>query len=376
MSSNAAEVFVYTGEGGVVVPQDVVRVRVDPSVMSIPAQAFFGRNKLTEVELCEGIVEIGEESFAGCRHSITKINIPNSLRRICDHAFFLSLGAQIRLHDGIESIGCGAFAGCNFTNFRVPILITVIPQRMLHDSTSIFSVEISEEITEIGTYAFSYCYCLRNVAFPPDADVNIGIFGRQSITEQYDLHQPFDSIAELISELKYRFDRLPIHNIVYYQSYNLGVLQHLIAAINLRSGQRRTLRSKLDLTGNQQDCLGMTPLHILACSSVHDLEVYRLIVGNYPTNLVTEDRWGALPLLYAFWGAAPTEIIQFMLESYQSFYPDYEFNWTMMVETMGRFDTPKESFENLLHVRQMMFPEQPIDWGYLLDKFVRPLNAT
>jgi hypothetical protein len=150
------------------------------------------------------------------------------------------------------------------------------------------------------------------------------------------------------------------------------VLQRHLAAINLRSGLRRTLRSKLDPTGNQQDCLGMTPLHILACSSIHDLEVYHVIVENYPANLITEDRWGALPLLYAFWGAAPTEIIQFLLKSYQALYPNYEFNWTMMVETMERTDTPKERIENLLLVRQMHFPEQPIDWEYLLDKFAEP----
>jgi hypothetical protein len=97
--------------------------------------------------------------------------------------------------------------------------------------------------------------------------------------------------------------------------------------------------------------------------------VYRLIVENYPANLITKDRWGAVPLLYAFWGAAPSEIIQFLLESYQSLYPDHDFNCTMMVETMGRTDTPKESIENLLQVKQMHFPEQPIDWEYLLDKF-------
>jgi hypothetical protein len=147
------------------------------------------------------------------------------------------------------------------------------------------------------------------------------------------------------------------------------MLQRLIDAMNTRSGQSQTLRSKLNPTGNQQDCLGMTPLHILACSSVHNLEMYRLIVEKYPTNLVTEDRWGALPLLYAFWGAAPAEIIQFLLESYQALYPGYEFNWTMMVETMGMCDTPKENIENLLRVKQMHFPEQPIDWEYLLDEF-------
>jgi hypothetical protein len=46
-----AEVFVYTGEVGAVVPQDVVRVRIDPSVTSIPDNAFDQRKCLTEVEL-------------------------------------------------------------------------------------------------------------------------------------------------------------------------------------------------------------------------------------------------------------------------------------------------------------------------------------
>jgi hypothetical protein len=118
----------------------------------------------------------------------------------------------------------------------------------------------------------------------------------------------------------------------------------------------------------------MTPLHILACSSVHNLEVYRVIVENYPANLVTEDRWGALPLLYAFWGAAPTEIILFLLESYKSLYPGFEFNWTMMVETIGRTDIPKQRIENLLCVKQIHFPDQPLDWGYLLNEFAQSFN--
>jgi hypothetical protein len=68
MSSNAAdaEVFIYTGPGGASIPRDVVRVRVDPSVTSIPVRAFHQRKKLAEVELCEGLVEIGEYSFGWC----------------------------------------------------------------------------------------------------------------------------------------------------------------------------------------------------------------------------------------------------------------------------------------------------------------------
>ena len=113
------------------------------------------------------------------------------------------------------------------------------------------------------------------MALPPGAVFGDFIFigiGTQGSGTMTDLQRMFGLKAEIISELQHRFDVLPIHNLIYYQSYNQGVLQELTAAINLRSGQRRTLRSKLDSTGNQQDCLGMTPLHILACSSVHNLE--------------------------------------------------------------------------------------------------------
>jgi len=57
-STTDTEVFVYTGEGGIT-PRDMIRVLVDPSVTSIPTNAFWGRKKLAEVELCEGLVEIG-----------------------------------------------------------------------------------------------------------------------------------------------------------------------------------------------------------------------------------------------------------------------------------------------------------------------------
>jgi hypothetical protein len=389
-----AEVFAYTGPDGAEVPQDVVRVRVDPSVTSVPDRAFQGRECLTEVELREGVVEIGDGSFAYCLHSMTNINIPTTLKRINDVAFVTSLRTPIRLHDGIESIGRGAFANCSFTNFRVPPLITVIPIYMLHKCKSMFSMELTEDMTEIGSEAFSLCFCLRNVVIPPNAALADDVFvnvelnerlnqyigGKSEELQRYikkfywtDLQQLFGGSNErIVRELRHRFDGLPIHKLVYYHTYYQGVLHILIDAMNTRSCQRRTLRNKLNPTGNQQDCLGMTPLHILACSSSYDLELYRVIVEKYPTNLITEDRWGALPLLYAFWGDAPAEIIDFLLESYHTLYPDYEFNWTSMVETMGRTDTPKERIENLLHVRQFHFPEQTIDWEYLLYEFVKP----
>jgi hypothetical protein len=99
------------------------------------------------------------------------------------------------------------------------------------------------------------------VAFPSNA-----VLGDDIFFEATDLLLLFGSLLEIISELKHRFDELPVHSLVYFQSYHQGALQHLITSGN-----------ELDQTGNQQDCLGNTPLHILACSSVHYLELYRVI---------------------------------------------------------------------------------------------------
>jgi hypothetical protein len=219
MPSNAidAEVFIYTGND---VPRDVVRVRVDPSVTTIPAYAFYERTMLAEVELCEGVVEIGDSSFGDCSHSISKIIFPTSLRRIQNCAFADSLRCPIRLHDGIESIEAGAFAACIFTNFRVLPLITVIPQYMLNGCTSLFSVEIPLTVMDIEHGAFGYCYCLRNLALPPNAVIGNNIFILNAAT---DLLQLFGSELEIIRELKHRFDGLLIHCAVYYKSYQQGV---------------------------------------------------------------------------------------------------------------------------------------------------------
>jgi hypothetical protein len=152
---------------------------------------------------------------------------------------------------------------------KSPALITAITNSMLHNCRAMFSLELTKNVLEIKGWEFLNCSCLRNVAFPPNAVIGNNVFINEGMGTMTDLQQLFGSEQEIISALQHRFDGLPIHCIVYYQSYHQGVLQYLIAAINLRSCQRWTLRSKLNPTGSQQDCLGMTPLHILACSSVH-----------------------------------------------------------------------------------------------------------
>ena len=84
MATESTEVFVYTA--GAIVPMDVVRARVHPSVTAIPDEAFKDREHLEEVELCGGLVEIGELAFNNCI-SLKRVRTPSTLISIARYAF-------------------------------------------------------------------------------------------------------------------------------------------------------------------------------------------------------------------------------------------------------------------------------------------------
>ena len=64
-----------------------------------------------------------------------------------------------------------------------------------------------------------------------------------------------------------------------------------------------------------QDCLGMTPLHILSCSGKHDIDIYKFSVGKYSDDIITEDKWGKTPLTYALFSEAPVDVLIFFAEN-------------------------------------------------------------
>lgn len=368
----AAEVFTYMGESSIV-PNDVVRVRVHPSVTEIPYRAFAERNDLEEVELCDGLLEIGNEAFKDCK-SLRQINFPSTLKIIGNNAFHGCKSLDgVELGNDIERIGYYAFSRleCKSSRFRIPPLLTTLPQCMVGGySKCLFSIEIPEGIRRIDFAALTSLGSLRNVAFPADSTVDVAALhicpDLRLILGVEDERGVCSEGLDVINPLKRRFDNLRLHKMIYYLSYTNITAEQLNNATSIRISQRR---SKLDSSGNQQDCLGMTPLHILACSTVQQLGLYRVLVEKYPETLVKEDRWGALPIFYVIWGNAPDEIVQFLVESYQSLYPNHELNWSMMIETLGKAGAPKETIQSLIDVqRESFLDHQIIDWGTILQR--------
>ena len=71
----------------------------------------------------------------------------------------------------------------------------------------------------------------------------------------------FGTVEAIVSALKIRFAELPVHSKMYYKSYyDQMTAEEILNTIIIGEN------GELDPSGLQQDRLGMTPLHILACS--------------------------------------------------------------------------------------------------------------
>jgi len=316
------------------------RIIIPSTISLIDKDVFATCDLLESVQLPEGLVEIRDEAFFGC-DKLKDLNMPSTLKMIGSSAFYYSVADYFSLPDGIESIGQNAFESSQLVKFRMPPLITTVPRQMLLDCRSMFSLELPENVTQIEEDAFTNTASLRNIAISPWTKEPEG--------------KPFQNgIA-----MKYRFSNLPIHKMIYYQSYNNITAEQLNEATTMK---KRVLGSKFNPTGNLQDSLGMTPLHILACSTIQHIELYKILVTKYPGNLITKDRCGAVPFLYAIWGSSPDEVVQFLVGSYKSIHPNYEPAWEEMMLTLVRADAPKKVIQNLFQVQQESFPDQDIDW--------------
>jgi len=171
------------------------------------------------------------------------------------------------------------------------------------------------DIIRVDGDAFSCCHSLRNATLASntvvgeDATVLDDVDGVNGIrienhafSECSDLLYIFDTVEAIVIALRNRFNGLTLHSRIYYKSYN-----HLMTAEEFLSMIIIGENGELDPTGLQQDCLGMTALHILACSTVQCLGLYQVMIEKYPENLIVEDAWGDVPLLYAVWGDAPSD---------------------------------------------------------------------
>jgi len=262
------------------------RINIPLTVETIEQAVFLLCASLSSVTFSEGLQEIGLEAFSRC-NSLVSVNLPSTLEVIGEEAFEgCTRLNEVYMPDSIEIIRARAFKNCNVTHFRTPPL-TVLDFSIFEDNTCLVSLELAETVEQFkDSYAHfgpghsNVLGALRNIAFPLECKVCSDILGNCT-----DLEGAFPDVGydTMLAALKHRFDGLPIHKICHYQSYHdtETTMQSLKREINPWTSKPP---GQLNTTGRQQDCLGMTPLHILPCSTKQNVEMYRLLLRSIPSH--------------------------------------------------------------------------------------------
>jgi len=117
----------------------------------------------TSLEMPEGITRIEAFAFRGSKIQ-GEVKIPSTCREIGNEAFKGSRLSKIIWHDDLI-LGEYIFAECHYLQgvVSMPQNITRIPAGTFQNCSLITGIELHEEITTIGEYAFNGCQLLDNI---------------------------------------------------------------------------------------------------------------------------------------------------------------------------------------------------------------------
>lgn len=140
------------GSGAFATNPKLERISLSKGLTKIPDSAFGcsdGDNwmdKLTSIELHEGITEIGSRAFAG--NNFSKIEIPSTVTSIGSYAFstknYLNGPCEVILQEGLKTIGADAFRNKVISEIELPTTVT-----KLHKNT--FRKEYSDSTQALVT---------------------------------------------------------------------------------------------------------------------------------------------------------------------------------------------------------------------------------
>ena len=170
---------------------NLTSVTVSDNLEKIPAWMFARCSSLTSVNIPEGVTEIEVGAFNGCT-KLETLNIPEAVEsigglvfedtkwlnnKVTENPLVIVNGilidankckdSSIVISDGVTTIGSRAFNYCNCVkNITIPSTVKLIDDEAFFGCTSLRTVDISGSVEEIGSCAFCNCSGLRNISIP------------------------------------------------------------------------------------------------------------------------------------------------------------------------------------------------------------------
>ena len=172
------EIEKYKGKDTVIEIPDKFR---EKPVRSIGVSAFsMGKTKTFEsiekIVLPEGIREIADKAFEGCRN-LTEVVLPDSLLKIGKAAFAgCSNLTGIVLPDSLAKIGASAFAETNISSMIIPEKVVELGDAVCKSCQRLSEVSLPYGLKSIPKDSFSFCSSLETITLP-DSIESIEDFG-------------------------------------------------------------------------------------------------------------------------------------------------------------------------------------------------------
>ncbi len=127
-------------------------------------RAFYGRDDLEKITVGSGVEEIGREAFCNCTR-LTDLEIGDGSISVGERAFYgCSRLTSVTFGSGVTEIGQEAFSDClRLLQIELPDSVTEIGERAFYHCLNLTSVALGSGVEHIGEDAFENCYKLIEV---------------------------------------------------------------------------------------------------------------------------------------------------------------------------------------------------------------------
>ena len=159
-----------------------------PSTLKIiNTRAFKGLVNLKTVIMGDGVEKIADDAFNGC-YSLKNINLSKSIMRIGSNAFYRCTSLEsVVLPEGLITLEYDVFNGCT------SLTEVTFNDKLLRIGANAFfgcnlqSVELKENVIEIGNFAFSDNVNLKTITLPESLETIGGCFIRSTAIEEIEV---------------------------------------------------------------------------------------------------------------------------------------------------------------------------------------------
>ena len=155
--------------------QKLTKVEISNGVKTIGEAAFENCGKLENVIIGDGVKSIGYQAFYGCV-ALKEIIIPGNVTQIGDEAFiYCTALKKVVINEGVNVIGKGAFTACSsLTDISISDSVTEIKSSVFVDCTSLVTIVLPKNIKYIDAFLFYNCSSLENVTIPDSVEKIMG----------------------------------------------------------------------------------------------------------------------------------------------------------------------------------------------------------